>query len=519
MSPPWARGRVGRMGASGVPCLVVDDLERAARHYREVLGFTSVEPLGQPPTAALARRGGGAVLLQLGTPQRRRVTGHAWDALLFVDDARAVAADLRARGATVQIGVGITEVSDLTLEVRDDWHNVLAFAQSPVGPRAVARAAVARVVPRRLQVAARDAWYALRERPHLRRFQAFYDRLPDRRNPVYMFFTGGLLHWVRAAERLVPREVNLVLVGSAIPPDERRWIAEHLHRPFHNIELSVDDNTVWEFLFAVNQYNFGYLDIDCFVLEPSIFGEMAAVDPGVALNATWAYRAGTDDEVTIGCSHFVFLNATVIHELRNRCGISPTNYDWRGSVHALTHPRTYCRIPTAKQRRLLLKVLPPDASGRPAPPGDSPFFDTLVAYQAVAHACGYPTRQVRQLAHRTQAVLDPTAAAAADGGRIWQQDMSDELVHVGGVSYYHRWFHSPALRGLYQAAEHALLADADTLPPSYAARRHRLAGELAHLGIDPDAAAGLVQRHLVSDRGLSPEAAGRILDTTAPQRA
>ena len=85
-----------------------------------------------------------------------------------------------------------------------------------------------------------------------------------------MFFTERLLHWVVNAERHVPRDVNLVLIGSALPDEEQRWLRENLDRPFHNIRLGVDDNTTWEFLFATNRQNFGYLDIDCFVLQPKV---------------------------------------------------------------------------------------------------------------------------------------------------------------------------------------------------------------------------------------------------------
>ncbi|MEK8169661.1 hypothetical protein NKH77_07340 [Streptomyces sp. M19] len=163
----------------------------------------------------------------------------------------------------------------------------------------------------------------------------------------------------------------------------------------YNSALEIDDNTAWEFLFDANRTNFGYVDIDCFVLEPEVFSDLASFDEGVAVNAIWTYQAAPG--VPIGCTHLVFLNAAVIAELRARKRyLSPANHDWHGSRVPLLHHRTYCRIPTASQRRLLLEVLPADEHGRPRAPAEAPFFDTLVGYQIAAAATGTgPTRCVR----------------------------------------------------------------------------------------------------------------------------
>lgn len=495
-------------GGHGVPCLLVDDVDRAVEYYRDVLDFPHARILEGPTPAALLRRGSSRVLVQRapdasGGLSHRRFGGLQWDALFFVDDVAEVSEALRARGARIQVGVGITAVSDRTLEVRDEWGNVLAFAESRSGVRPRIRSAVGAVLPESLPRSVRQRRRRAEEAPERRRIHQFIASLRVR-DPFYMFFTQGLLHWVRAAERLVPTEVDLVLIGSALPPEEEEWLRANIGRPLHVIRLGVDDNTVWDFLFDCNQGNFGYLDIDCFVLNPELFTEMAAIGPDVAVNGIWTYDA--DGGRPIACTHFAFINAGVIEEMRRRDAyLSPANYDWEGATISLLHPRDYCRVPTARQREQLLKVLPRDDRGRPTPPGDSPFFDTLVAYQVAAYGAGFRTARVRRLQHRTQATLDPDAPT-------WQQDVSDEVVHVGGVSYYQRWFHSPSLRGMYLAAEHALIRPAvHSLPPGYAGRLRALSGELVHLGLVPEATGELVRTHLVRDRGLRPETATRIV--------
>ena len=502
-------------GLESVPCLLVDDLANAADYYRDVLGFSRVEILGEPPAAVLARAPGGSALLQLASPgargyARRRFGPRAWDAVFYVRDPDRAAAALRARGARVQVGIGVTHVSEFTFEVRDPWGNILAFAATSGGLRSALGRGVRRAVPAAVRIGTRNWRLGRAERPHLREFGEFYAQLTDRRDIFYMFFAEGLLHWVVNAVRHIPEDVNLVLVGSALPPDEQQFIRENLNRPFHNIRLGVDDNTTWEFLFDTNRHNFGYIDIDCFVLEPKVLADMAQIENTTAVNVAWAYDA--TPELAVGCTHFVFVNAAVVEAMRSRgLYVSPTNYEWEGSRLPYLHNRTYCRIPTSRQRRQLLSVLPPDDYGRPIPPGDSDFFDTLVAYQVAAAAAGYRIHRVRHLEHRTQATL----AGEHGGRRPWQQDMTDELVHIGGVSYYWKLFHMPEFRKLYLAAEYVLLANcADRLPPYYAERLGMLESELGHLGIAPASATRIIEHHLASDRGLSGPVVDRLLGRT-----
>ncbi|GIH03418.1 hypothetical protein Rhe02_14850 [Rhizocola hellebori] len=503
-------------GTRSVPCLLVNDVSEAARFYGQRFGFDRADIVGDPPIAAMVRRGDCAILLQAVQPgldlapgemSRRRHAGQAWDAFIEVDNLDPIAKDLRARGTQIQVGIGITFLSDRTLEVRDDWGNVIAFAERPVSTRASMRRLIRSAVPNRMRHEVAQWRRDREEQVHLREIKTFCAGL-DRPDPFYMFFTEGLLHWVAQAARLVPPEVNLVLIGSKLSEEEVRWLAEHVKRPLHNIRLGVDDNTTWEFLFAANNSNFGYLDIDCFVLAPELFEQMTQINPEVAVNAIWTYD--TDDGKPIACTHFAFINLQVARALQARgTYMTPANYDWIGSNLALLHPRTWCRIPTSRQRQMLLRVLPPDDHGRPIPPGESQFFDTLVAYQLAAYANGYSTNRVRNLAHRTQRSL----LESAGGPRVWQQDMSAELVHVGGVSYYRRFFHQPELRAMYVAAEYAMLQRLDgLLPDRYRGRAERLRAELAHYGLSADSAPDLLYRHLVDDRGLPPAAAARILD-------
>ncbi|SES27223.1 hypothetical protein SAMN05216188_12950 [Lentzea xinjiangensis] len=491
------------LGTGSMPCLRVPDLDTAVEHYRATLGFEDVELLTDPHRVAVVRRAGAGLLLQESDHPDRP---GGWDAVFFVQRVDQAMADLRRRGATIQFGTGISALSARTMEARDPWGNVLAFCELESGLAHSARQLARRALPTRARIALRDARHAREERPHLREFAQFYRGLADHRDVFYMFFTGGLLHWVVSAIRHVPADVNLVLLGSDLPEEDETWLRRNVNRPLHVVRLGIDDNTMWEFLFEVNEHNFGWIDIDCFVLKPKLFADMTRLEDGVAVNGVWTYEAAPS--VPISCTHFAFLDVGVIRELRRaQQPISPTNYDYRG-MNVFLHPRTNCRILTGPQQSRLLRVLPPDEHGRPLPPGDGPFFDTLVAYQIDAAAAGYRTHAVRPLAHRSEASLQVEEGA----DRLWQQDMTDEVVHVGGVSYYQRYFHGVDLRAMYAAAEHMLLSRlVDRLPRTYSMMLAGRRADLEHLGVRSEDAENLILRHLVVDRGISPESAARVI--------
>jgi hypothetical protein len=115
---------------------------------------------------------------------------------------------------------------------------------------------------RMLPARGRDLYYQAKARriesEHLQEFQRFYAALPDKKDIFYMFFTSGLLQWASRAAAFAPPEVNLVLLGSDLQPEEIAWIRDNVYRPVHSIRLRMDDRAVWEFLFETNRHSFGW---------------------------------------------------------------------------------------------------------------------------------------------------------------------------------------------------------------------------------------------------------------------
>ena len=363
---------------------------------------------------------------------------------------------------------------------------------------------------------ARGAWRqaasAFAERRLRREFTAFYRGLAKRQDIVYMFFTGDLLHWLDRAVAFVPPEVNLVLIGSALSADELAWIAARYRRPFHHIRSRVDDNTVLELVFGLAEHNFGWLHIDCFVLNPRLFAEMAALDDDVVANCIWSHPAAAGSAVSALHTAFVFVNVAVVRELRRRgIAVSPSAYTYRGGTRGrtITSRPLYSRVPSRRHVELLLRVLPPNAAGLPQYPQGGSYFQLLVVFQLVANALGYRLHHVREL------VRDGSGSAAS---------FSDEIIHVNGVATYKQHKDRADTVGgdfyplLLQADFVMLAALGPSAPPRYLALRAELEAELARLGLTPEAARRNL-RGFLAQRGIAPQRLDLIEGGTAPAAA
>ena len=117
------------------PYFPVADVEHAARHYERMLGFTREYVAGSPAQFAIMTRDGLSIMLRL-VPDAARIVpnerqGGTWDAFFWVRDARALHAELAARGADVVYGPVVqAEYNMEEFAVRDRDGYVLGFGQS-----------------------------------------------------------------------------------------------------------------------------------------------------------------------------------------------------------------------------------------------------------------------------------------------------------------------------------------------------------------------------------------------------
>lgn len=499
--------------AMAVPALTVDDIGDATAYYRTVLGFEHVRTAG----AAIAVVRGHGVTLQLcqqpnGKRAGEQAGGACWrgapDAVLLVDRPQVLRRQWEDQRAQVVPPEDLEPEWAGFFGLTDGFGNMLAVG--PVSGPVAAAKRLAGKPAEDMVIRLHERRRARAEAPHVAELRAFYEKLSDKRDIYYMLFSGRLLHWMVRALSRVPRDVNLVLLGSDLPPDELTWVRQHLDRPFHHIGLRVDDQVAWEFLFAVNRHHFGWIDSDCFVLNGNLFGELADIAPGVSMNCAWSWDSGCG--FPVANTYLLFVNVDVIAALRKRgLAASPSPYDYERQNLGVPSRRCYARRPSRAQRRRLRRILARDEAGRPAPPGGMAYFDTTVMHQLLARSCGWPVHRVRSLEGFRHL-----------RGLAVQDEASDELLHVGAVARadpldeQSGYFHDSGVRLLYLAAEYINLDElAGQLPPYYTDRLERITSALAARGITPDAARELIREHLVEARGMSDQGAAAVLRPAA----
>jgi len=91
------------------PILLVRDVAAAANHYRDALGFSSVQFVGEPPTFVILARDGLRLMLKQADDPRHvvphwTVSSKLSDVYFWVTDADALHAEFVARGARIDYG-------------------------------------------------------------------------------------------------------------------------------------------------------------------------------------------------------------------------------------------------------------------------------------------------------------------------------------------------------------------------------------------------------------------------------
>ena len=497
-----------------MPTLVVRDLRESREFFRDVLGFELPGDPGLPVGMGRVRLHGCEILLMQSDRRaprvsRRMLRGGSWDVVLFVPDPLALMARITDRGAHVMVGPAGGPLSSTMFEVRDPDGNVLCFADREDDLRQPADRPARASQDDRDKAAQRQS--RAEEQANLREFAAFYrHEVRGLDAPLFMFFTSGLLHWVSATLRRVPDDIPVVLVGSGLTGAELSWL-DRCGRPMHHVRMPIDDATMWDYLLETAERDFGWLDIDCLVLDRGILDDVRRLPPGAALNYVWAWDSGYG--IDIACTHLLFVSVVAVAAVRQLAGRASANqYDYLCSPRRFAPRRCFMNSPTEREHELLARLLPLDGAGRAVYPGDYRYFDTLVVFQLIARIAGYQVNAIRPLRRR---LVVPTSLAD-DLPDSWPEDASDEVFHVFGVSYFNRYFHHPPIRLLYLALEALALDQMPDPPESYVRRAAAVGLELADDNISLDAAALIVRRHLVRSRRVSPSAAAKAIQWRRP---
>lgn len=158
------------------------------------------------------------------------------------------------------------------------------------------------------------------------RLAAFYDQLPNKKKIFYIFLSGGLTFLLLKSLSTIHKDKNIVIIGSLLAVDEINLITSETAFPLFNFPYYLDDREIWTYLFQINQFHFGWIDVDCFVLNDTILDQLAAIDASTAINGIWRNKKKRFRHITILNTYLLFLNINCINEIQSVFGISPRVY-------------------------------------------------------------------------------------------------------------------------------------------------------------------------------------------------
>ena len=117
------------------PYFPVADVAQSAAHYQRVFGFQTEYSAGSPAEFAIVTRDSLSIMLRRVadaspiSPNERQ--GGTWDVFFWVNDVRALHAELAANGADVVYGPLVQEAYHMEeFAVRDTDGYILGFGQS-----------------------------------------------------------------------------------------------------------------------------------------------------------------------------------------------------------------------------------------------------------------------------------------------------------------------------------------------------------------------------------------------------
>lgn len=256
----------------------------------------------------------------------------------------------------------------------------------------------------------------------LKLFQEFYSNLESKKDIFYMYFTGNLLHYALGSTALIPNEVNLVLITSDLTQNEIQAIKNKIHRPHINFTNKYHDGYIWDMLIETNEFNFGWIDVDCFIFNPQIFDEIKIFpNDKIAINTVWARKY---DEYCVDYyfanTYFTFVNISVykyIKSLYHDVTMMPSVYNAQ-SDQIVFEAHKNISLELFKTLKMHYNKL------------DVCLFDTTHLYHMLFYINGFEINRIRDLNQMSTYY-------------------SQEALHLGGCHLIHRYMLDDSLKRLY----------------------------------------------------------------------
>ncbi len=247
-------------------------------------------------------------------------------------------------------------------------------------------------------------------------FRVQYNQL-NKKDIIYIFFTSGLLYCLERCLQCIPKKINIVLIAAMLEDSEKQWLWEKGYS-FIYFKENLTDVAIWDILLCENQYDFGWLDVDCFVNDPTLFDEMLHIRPNHIFNYIWSYDSYSKPSVRIINTYFLFVNINAAKKVMQKYELTSYLYTYKPN-EAIDSKR--CLVLNAKQKASLSLFLPDDFYTAYSKLTGG-FFDSLELIQLFAIYEGY----------ETHGVLDLTDKCCASVNMY----LSDRIIHIGDINIF-----------------------------------------------------------------------------------
>ncbi|MGE9293080.1 MAG: hypothetical protein ACQKBW_05665 [Puniceicoccales bacterium] len=182
----------------------------------------------------------------------------------------------------------------------------------------------------------------------------------------------GCLHIARCAVERFPASFSLVLIGNGLSHAEEQWCRQHLsgHKLF-STKVVVAHGSIIKVLLQNTRVDFGIIDYDCFIQEPSLLQDLSKFKDGVVLNTAYSYRSA-DAQIELPDTYLLLFKQGLLVDVMRKYGVGPGTYRWS-------------EIPAKAQ----VKLRECGYSEAKLPEAHKDFFDTLRVACILAECEGY----------------------------------------------------------------------------------------------------------------------------------
>ncbi|MER0477444.1 dTDP-dihydrostreptose--streptidine-6-phosphate dihydrostreptosyltransferase [Streptomyces sp. Edi2] len=330
------------------------------------------------------------------------------------------------------------------------------------------------------------------------RFQQFLAGLLADRPTWFCFFSSGLLHVLHHFLRFVPEPLNCVFICSGLNAQETA-LRDHMtgKLPAFDMDDRVGSHEIFEFLMRNLDQPFGIVDVDCFVTDTDWFDRCTdGLEPGAAVSGPLSYGP-----IPLAAPPLLALDPRVRPGIERAIGgpVTPAAYSYTPPGPEKEIDAAMVRLIEPHHEQALARVMTLEGPQLPFPQGGlvdilddgrevrsheryhhlhngneviRVVFDGLMLYQLMALAAGLRISHFHRF----------------PGTKVF----APQLVHAGGISYWHRLRPSEIAAGIHELPWSAhidalLLEDfnkrPDT-PASYRTRSTRLTANLRQSKVD-----------------------------------